>query len=387
MNKLALSALLAAAALAPAASAQSVDIPVALGGVFENPSNNSTAQGTADLSLNTATGVLSYDVTVTGMTATAGHIHQAPAGSNGPIIVPFTMTGPNQFMGNAGLTAAQVSALLSDGLYVNIHSGAFPAGEIRGQIRVPRNLGAVALAGNTATPPTPSNGTGTGLLVYNPSNKTFDYNVTASGLIGNPTVAHLHQAPPGSPGPIIFGFNQTGPGQWSGTSPPLTDTQILSILSGGTYVNVHSTAHPGGEIRDQVRIGCINADTDLICPTNGGTARMAIAGGPTNAGQLFLVLGSTSGSSPGIPVGTDILPLNLDAFFNFMLTSPNTPPFTNSFGTLDALGNGETVFSVPSGTNPALIGVKFTFSVVFICITPAGVVIKVFEVTICIQNS
>ena len=70
-----------------------------------------------------------------------------------------------------------------------------------------------------------------------------------------------------------------------------------------------------------------------------------------------------------------------------MLTSPNTPPFTNSFGTLDALGNGETVFSVPSGTNPALIGVKFTFSVVFICITPAGVVIKVFEVTICIQNS
>jgi hypothetical protein len=83
-----------------------------------------------------ATSGITYQVQHTVVGASAGHIHQAPAGVNGPIIVPFTLVGQGA-SGSATLNATQVTALITAGLYMNIHSPTFPGGEIRGQLLRP----------------------------------------------------------------------------------------------------------------------------------------------------------------------------------------------------------------------------------------------------------
>lgn len=116
-----------------------------LSGANENPANASTATGRGTLVVDSATGaVLTSVMTFTGITPSAGghHIHQAPTGTptqNGPVIIGFTLGTNGQTATapvGATLTAAQYSALLAGELYFNLHSAAFPGGEIRGQIAV-----------------------------------------------------------------------------------------------------------------------------------------------------------------------------------------------------------------------------------------------------------
>jgi hypothetical protein len=80
---------------------------------------------------------LTAKVTVSGMTPTASHIHEAAAGTNGPVIVPFTKTGDNTFEAAPGakLTDAQYESYKQGKLYVNVHSAKNPGGEIRAQLK------------------------------------------------------------------------------------------------------------------------------------------------------------------------------------------------------------------------------------------------------------
>jgi CHRD domain len=102
-----------------------------LDGTQENPVNASTATGSGRLISDTATNGIIYEVKHTVVNPTVGHIHQAPVGVNGPVIVPFTLVGQGA-SGTATLTGTQATALQAAGLYMNIHSGMFPGGEIRG---------------------------------------------------------------------------------------------------------------------------------------------------------------------------------------------------------------------------------------------------------------
>ena len=83
------------------------------------------------------TRVASGSITITGMTATAAHIHLGATGVNGPVIVPLTDAGGGVFNVPAGavLTADQFRAYKQGELYFNAHSTTNPGGEIRGQIR------------------------------------------------------------------------------------------------------------------------------------------------------------------------------------------------------------------------------------------------------------
>jgi hypothetical protein len=76
-------------------------------------------------------------VVINGVAATAAHIHMAPAGQNGPVVVPLVKVSDTVFAvpGATTLTADQWEAYLNGLLYVNVHSAANPGGEIRAQIK------------------------------------------------------------------------------------------------------------------------------------------------------------------------------------------------------------------------------------------------------------
>ena len=114
-----------------------------LSGASENPANASTATGRGTLVVDATTReVLTGIVSFSGITPTAHHIHQAPAGTptqNGAVAVGLVLgTGGQSATVPQGtvLSAAQYAALLAGELYFNVHSAAYPGGEIRGQIGV-----------------------------------------------------------------------------------------------------------------------------------------------------------------------------------------------------------------------------------------------------------
>jgi hypothetical protein len=117
-------------------SAMSNTQEVALSGANEVPPITSPMSGTATVTINPDRTV-SVKVTVTGMAATASHIHEGPPGTIGPVIVPFTKTGDNTFASAEGakLTESQYAAYKAGNLYVNVHSAAHPVGEIRAPIK------------------------------------------------------------------------------------------------------------------------------------------------------------------------------------------------------------------------------------------------------------
>ncbi|WP_407188815.1 CHRD domain-containing protein [Bradyrhizobium centrosematis] len=126
-------------------------------------------------------------------------------------------------------------------------------------------LGAVTFAGpacaeklkatldaKSEVPATSSSATGTADLNYDAASKKLSWTVTYSGLSGPATAAHFH-------GPAEAGKNAgvavaipnaaTSPVKGEAT---LTDAQAADLLGGKYYINIHTAANPGGEIRGQV---------------------------------------------------------------------------------------------------------------------------------------
>ena len=96
--------------------------------------------GTAALTLNSGIGEICFDITVANINnnLTGAHIHRAPAGSNGPIVVGFLNgpgTGPN-LSGCVSVDRALVKEIRQnpEGFYVNVHNVDFRPGAVRGQL-------------------------------------------------------------------------------------------------------------------------------------------------------------------------------------------------------------------------------------------------------------
>jgi hypothetical protein len=105
-----------------------------LGGGEEVPPVATTANGACTGLLDANASALSLSCTHTVAGAVAAHIHLGAAGTEGGVICDLG-PGPSPILATCPLSAAQLSALRQEGLYVNVHSGAFPGGEIRGQLQ------------------------------------------------------------------------------------------------------------------------------------------------------------------------------------------------------------------------------------------------------------
>lgn len=111
-----------------------VSFKASLSGANEQVPNPSTAIGSAIIQFNTTTKILTLSLTHTLAAATGGHIHKGAAGTSGPVEFPLQgLVSPATFTSPA-LTAAQEADLNAGIYYINLHSAAYPGGEIRGQI-------------------------------------------------------------------------------------------------------------------------------------------------------------------------------------------------------------------------------------------------------------
>lgn len=116
--------------------ALSEEVKVTLKGDNEIPPVATVATGTGILVVGPDKS-FSGSVTISGMTVTVAHIHEAAAGKNGPIVVPLTRTSDSVWTVPVGakLTDAQYESYKAGNLYFNLHSATNKSGEIRGQIR------------------------------------------------------------------------------------------------------------------------------------------------------------------------------------------------------------------------------------------------------------
>ena len=108
----------------------------------------------------------------------------------------------------------------------------------------------VTLAGDQEVPPVKSAGTGTGTITVE-ADKSVHGSVTTKGMTG--IAAHIHEAPVGKSGPVVIPLEMKGDTYTVPANAKLTDAQFASFKAGNLYVNVHSAAHPDGEIRGQLK--------------------------------------------------------------------------------------------------------------------------------------
>lgn len=111
------------------------------------------------------------------------------------------------------------------------------------------------LTGAQEVPPVTTSASGSATFTLNPTANTLTYNVTTTGIV-NPilvlgSAGHIHEAPAGANGNIVFVLEGSPP-SFSGKTAALTSAQVTTLFAGGFYVNVHTAANPGGEIRGQI---------------------------------------------------------------------------------------------------------------------------------------
>ena len=105
--------------------------------------------------------------------------------------------------------------------------------------------------------------------------------------------------------------------------------------------------------------------------STGGVQTLVMNAGGLSAGLVHLLLGSASGTQPGIPVGGSLLPLGApDAYLDFTLANPNSALLPGSLGFLDEEGRAVATFVLPSGASPGLAGL--TLNHAFVALDPVA---------------
>jgi hypothetical protein len=108
----------------------------------------------------------------------------------------------------------------------------------------------VKLSGDQEVPAVKSGGSGSGSITIN-DDGSVSGSVTASGFA--PTAAHIHEGKAGTNGKVIVPFTKEGDKFSAPAGAKLTPEQLKAFKEGDLYVNIHSAAHPGGEVRAQLK--------------------------------------------------------------------------------------------------------------------------------------
>ena len=242
----------------------------------EAPNDTSSATGTINVQYEKNSNTLTYTINYTGTTPTAMHFHKGAIGVSGAVELEIKAPYSNGMTGTLKLTDAQETDLLAGLWYLNIHSATYTGGEIRGQI-VSDNfmvISNVALNSKQEIPQNPSTATATFNGLFDKTTKKITYSLMITGTTA--TVLHLHTGEVGVSGPVSVPLTAAG-----GTTDALTPTQEADLLAGKFYVNIHSAAYGGGEIRGQITtlnqiVFATTANGLNEVPTNSSIATAAV---------------------------------------------------------------------------------------------------------------
>jgi len=231
-----------------------------LSGSQEVPAVTTNASGYAYATVDTTDYDLDLIVYTNGANdATMAHIHTGRIGNNGPILVTLErsmddmgvwMTPPDVM-----LDEATFAVLASGGHYVNVHTPANSSGELRGQI-LTDNFAIVTfnLSGSQEVPAVTTSATGSGYALVDTNDYGLELAVVTDG-VDDATMAHIHTGRVGNNGPVLVDLEQSmnDMGMWTTAADASIDETIFAVLAGGGhYVNVHTPANPGGELRGQI---------------------------------------------------------------------------------------------------------------------------------------
>jgi hypothetical protein len=257
----------ATSAVAAVTVANNITVTLALIPGEEFPVPTSTATGTGQLAVNLVTGAISGNFTLTGMTGTAAHIHDAYAGNSGGIQIAFAANGTiaNRWDLPAGslLTAPQVDRLLAGALYVNAHSTAYPLGEIRSQIK-PANVQVVysPMSGAQEVPAVAGTQAGIAAVTINTAASTASVHLNSTG-VDDATDAHIHTAAAGVNGTVLFPLTKDSVrmGHWAAEQHAIAASDLTAFNNNGWYANIHTPANPNGALRGQIVVAATPATT------------------------------------------------------------------------------------------------------------------------------
>lgn len=126
---------------------------------------------------------------------------------------------------------------------------------------------AVMNGANERPDPVDTPATGFGRFPYDEATRTLSYHIQYSGLKAPESNAHFHNAPEGQGGPVLIPLP---PGNPKIGSVVLSESEAGLLLAGNVYVNIHSTAHGGGEIRGQLKPGTLSPTSMRVLPADKG---------------------------------------------------------------------------------------------------------------------
>jgi predicted small secreted protein len=127
----------------------------------------------------------------------------------------------------AALTLAACAGMMGDGRQVN-----------------------VSLSGAEEVPPVRASGSGNGSFTIG-ADGSVKGSVTTTGVQG--TMAHIHQGARGQNGPVIVPLTKSGDIYTAPAGAKLNEAQMQAFKAGNLYVNVHTAANKGGEVRGQLQ--------------------------------------------------------------------------------------------------------------------------------------
>lgn len=149
------------------------------------------------------------------------------------------------------------------------------------------------LSGDAQVPPVDVDATGEATVTISDDESTVSWEITYSGLTGDPAAGHIHIGPADGTGPVMIPFDSVSATGSSGsfaaadyaTGEGLPDDWagvLTAIRAGNTYVNIHTAANQAGEIRGQLQGSGTPPPTDTV-----GTAE---APAPVPATGLLVAL-------------------------------------------------------------------------------------------------
>jgi hypothetical protein len=265
-------------ALAAFARAQVIEFRATITGAQEVPAVSTPAVGSAVMFYDLATNTFDLAVTLNNFPNNLidAHLFEAAAGANGSnalIHFPlsaFTRSG-NTVTGSIRARAfpGDKLKLLQNGEYLNFHTNLFLDGEVRGQlIAQPKRLVAImdVAQEQAAFPAVNLAGAnladfGAAVMSYNPGTNRIVLRSSVYNFRNTLNNSHYHEGDPGVSGPVVLALgNNANAGGYTTANGVLAGSfdlpytgDPIKLLTGGAYLNYHSTTFAGGELRGQVR--------------------------------------------------------------------------------------------------------------------------------------